>query len=196
MTVGKLEETAAAAQSSGTRRTAWSMTAVIILLYMINYADKAVYGIIAQPLARELGLTSSQIGMVGSLFFLMFTIGGFASGLLSRWFGLRWALLVLALVWSATVLPVVLSATLAVLIASRMLLGFAEGPSCGPHAHRGVLLACTGQARLPQCASSQLRLDRQDRLRATADLHHRLLRLAGRPDHDGDHGRPVVSSCG
>ncbi|GAF47152.1 MULTISPECIES: MFS transporter [Rhodococcus] len=128
MTVGKLEETAAA-QSTGTRRTAWSMTAVVILLYMINYADKAVYGIIAQPLARELGLTSSQIGMVGSLFFLMFTIGGFASGLLSRWFGLRWALLALALVWSATVLPVVLSATLAVLIASRMLLGFAEGPS-------------------------------------------------------------------
>ncbi|QSE88091.1 MFS transporter (plasmid) [Rhodococcus pseudokoreensis] len=105
------------------------MTAVVILLYMINYADKAVYGIIAQPLTRELGLTSSQIGMVGSLFFLMFTIGGFTSGLLSRWLGLRWALLALALLWSASVLPVVLSSTLAVLIASRMLLGIAEGPS-------------------------------------------------------------------
>ncbi|MDV6279178.1 MFS transporter [Rhodococcus jostii] len=105
------------------------MTAVVIFLYVINYADKAVYGIIAQPLARELGLTSAQIGMVGSLFFLMFTIGGFTSGLLNRWFGLRWALLVLALIWSASVLPVVMSATLAVLIASRMVLGIAEGPS-------------------------------------------------------------------
>lgn len=130
MTIGKLEETADAAQSSsGTRRTAWSMTAVVIFLYVINYADKAVYGIIAQPLARELGLTSAQIGMVGSLFFLMFTIGGFTSGLLNRWLGLRWALLVLALIWSASVLPVVVSATLAVLIASRMVLGIAEGPS-------------------------------------------------------------------
>lgn len=105
------------------------MTAVVIALYVVNYADKAVYGIIAQPLARELGLTSAQIGMVGSLFFLVFAIGGFASGLLNRWLGLRWALLALAMVWSASVLPVVLSATLGVLIAGRMLLGFAEGPS-------------------------------------------------------------------
>ncbi|MDQ8701118.1 MFS transporter [Streptomyces sp. LHD-70] len=105
------------------------MTGVVILLYMINYADKAVFGIIAQPLARELGLTASQIGMVGSLFFLLFTLGGFTSGLLSRWLGLRWALLALAVIWSASVLPVVVAGTLAALIASRMLLGFAEGPS-------------------------------------------------------------------
>ncbi|WP_143771199.1 MFS transporter [Pseudonocardia dioxanivorans] len=109
--------------------TAWSMTGVVILLYMINYADKAVYGIIAQPLARELGLTAAQIGMVGSLFFLIFTLGGLTSGLLNRWLGLRWALLALAIVWSAAMLPVVLAATLAALIAGRMLLGLAEGPS-------------------------------------------------------------------
>lgn len=130
MTVGKTQENASTAGTpTASRTTAWSMTAVVILLYMVNYADKAVYGIIAQPLARELGLTSTQIGMVGSLFFLVFTIGGFTSGLLSRWLGLRWALLALALIWSASVLPVVLSATFAVLIASRMILGFAEGPS-------------------------------------------------------------------
>ncbi|MFD6216019.1 MFS transporter, partial [Nocardia salmonicida] len=111
------------------RTVAWSMTTVVILLYMINYADKAVYGIIAQPLARELGLSSAQIGMIGSLFFLMFTIGGFASGLLNRWLGLRWALLALAVIWAATMLPVVFSAGLAVLIACRMALGLAEGPS-------------------------------------------------------------------
>jgi MFS family permease len=104
------------------------MTGLVVLLYMINYADKAVYGIIAQPLAEELNLSSSQIGMVGSLFFLALLVGGYATGLLNRWFGLRWGLLILALIWSATTLPLLLSATFATLVACRMALGLAEGP--------------------------------------------------------------------
>lgn len=124
-----MENKAALRPPAQSRRVAWSMTAVVIFLYTINYADKAVFGIIAQPLARELHLTSPQIGMVGSLFFLAFTIGGFASGLLNRWLGLRWALIALAIIWSVSVLPLLISATLTVLIASRMVLGLAEGPS-------------------------------------------------------------------
>ncbi|WP_346006793.1 MFS transporter [Janibacter terrae] len=108
---------------------AWSMTGLVILLYMVNYADKAVYGIIAQPLARELGLTSAEIGLVGSIFFLLFTLGGFSAGLIKRVAGLRWALAGLAIVWAASVLPVVLAAGFATLIVSRAILGVAEGPS-------------------------------------------------------------------
>ena len=113
----------------GTRKRAWSMTGLVVFLYIVNYADKAVLGIIAQPLARELGLKSSQIGMVGSLFFLMFCIGGFLAGPLNKYLTLRWALLILAAIWSVVMLPLVLGASLAMLIVSRMLLGLAEGPS-------------------------------------------------------------------
>ena len=113
----------------GTRKRAWSMTGLVVFLYIVNYADKAVLGIIAQPLARELGLKSSQIGMVGSLFFLMFCIGGFMAGPLNKYLTLRWALLILAAIWSVVMLPLVLGASLAMLIVSRMLLGLAEGPS-------------------------------------------------------------------
>ncbi|GAA3203675.1 hypothetical protein GCM10020255_109750 [Rhodococcus baikonurensis] len=113
----------------GTRKRAWTMTGLVVFLYIVNYADKAVLGIIAQPLARELGLKSSQIGMVGSLFFLMFCIGGFLAGPLNKYLTLRWALLILAAIWSVVMLPLVLGASLAMLIVSRMLLGFAEGPS-------------------------------------------------------------------
>lgn len=108
---------------------AWGMTGLVVALYMINYADKAVYGIVAQPLAEELGLTSAQVGMVGSLFFLAFLVGGYGSGIFHRLVGLRWGLLILALIWSAAVLPLLVSASLAVLIAYRMILGLAEGPS-------------------------------------------------------------------
>lgn len=108
---------------------AWGMTGLVIFLYVVNYADKAVLGIIAQPLARELGMSSSQIGLVGSLFFVTFTIGGFLAGPLEKKLTLRWALLALGFTWSIVMLPLVVTASFAVLIVSRMLLGFAEGPS-------------------------------------------------------------------
>jgi len=108
---------------------AWSMTGLVIFLYVVNYADKAVLGIIAQPLARELGMSSSQIGLVGSLFFVTFTVGGFFAGPLNKYMTLRWALLALGLVWSVVMLPLVVSASFAMLVVTRMLLGLAEGPS-------------------------------------------------------------------
>ncbi|EEN87120.1 ACS family hexuronate transporter-like MFS transporter [Rhodococcus sp. OAS809] len=116
------------------RRRAWGLTSLLVFLTVINWGDKAVLGIIAQPLSKELGLTASQIGLVGSLFFLTFTIGGFFSGAIARITTLRWALAVLALLWSAAMLPMVITASFAVLVVSRMLLGLAEGPS-GPLTH-------------------------------------------------------------
>ncbi|MFF0815623.1 MFS transporter [Rhodococcus sp. NPDC003318] len=135
MTSGNLapDRPAPAVSSTGAplvnAKRAWGMTGLVIFLYVVNYADKAVLGIIAQPLARELGLSSSQIGLVGSLFFLTFTIGGFLAGPMNKYMTLRWALLALGLVWSVVMLPLVVSASLAMLIVCRMLLGFAEGPS-------------------------------------------------------------------
>ncbi|PBC53494.1 MFS transporter [Rhodococcus sp. ACPA1] len=111
------------------RRTAWGLTSLLVLLYIVNYGDKVVLGIIAQPLAEELGLRSSQIGLVGSLFFLTFTIGGFFAGALNRWLTLRWALVLLALGWAVVMLPMVITATFAVLLVSRLVLGLAEGPT-------------------------------------------------------------------
>ncbi|MGJ7560293.1 MFS transporter [Brevibacterium casei] len=114
---------------SESRRKAWSLTALLVVLYVVNYGDKAAFGIIAQALKDELGISAAQIGLVGSLFFFAFTIGGFFAGALNRWMSLRTVLLVLALVWAAAMLPLVVSATFAVLVVSRMLLGIAEGPS-------------------------------------------------------------------
>ncbi|GAA4488058.1 MFS transporter [Rhodococcus olei] len=111
------------------RRTAWGLTGLLVLLTTINWGDKAVYGIIAVPLKAELGLTSAQIGLVGSLFFVAYTIGGFCAGALARWMSLRWVLVVLALCWSAAMVPLAVAATFGVLVVSRMFLGLAEGPT-------------------------------------------------------------------
>lgn len=142
----------APADPGESRATAWGFTGLLVSLYVVNWADKAVLGLAAQPLMDELGLSASQIGLLGSAFFLTFTVGGFAAGLLNRWVSLKWILALLAIGWSVAMLPVVLSATFAVLLVSRMLLGFLEGPSSAiihtatytwhPVEKRGVPSAC------------------------------------------------------
>ncbi|MFI7008793.1 MFS transporter [Streptomyces sp. NPDC050145] len=115
------------AARSGKR--AWGITLTIVLLYVVNYADKAVLGIAAQPMSEELGLTHSQVGLIGSAFFLTFTIGGMLSGLLHRWMSLRWLLVLLAVAWAVCMLPTVIAATFSALLISRMALGLFEGPT-------------------------------------------------------------------
>ncbi len=48
------------------------------MVTIVNWADKAVLGIVAQPLMEELGLTASQVGLVGSAFFLTFAVASWA----------------------------------------------------------------------------------------------------------------------
>ena len=91
------------------------MTALLVVLYIINYGDKAAFGIIAQSLKDELGMSAAQIGLVGSLFFFAFTVGGFFAGILNKWLSLRTVLVVLALVWAFAMLPLVFAASFGVL---------------------------------------------------------------------------------
>ncbi|GEM31089.1 hypothetical protein NN3_20960 [Nocardia neocaledoniensis NBRC 108232] len=60
--------------------TGWGLTGMLVVLYLLNASDKAVFGLIAQPLREDLDLSASQIGFTGSLFFLAFTVGGFLAG--------------------------------------------------------------------------------------------------------------------
>ncbi|RZL80355.1 MAG: MFS transporter [Rhodococcus sp. (in: high G+C Gram-positive bacteria)] len=110
-------------------RTAWGLTGLLVVLYILNSSDKAVFGLIAQPLREELHLSSAQIGLTGSVFFLAYAIGGFFAGPINKRVTLRWSLAVLAIAWGAVMLPLVLWASLSVLLLSRMLLGFSEGPT-------------------------------------------------------------------
>jgi sugar phosphate permease len=111
------------------RVQAWSLTTIVVVLYIINWSDKAILGLVAQPLAEDIGLTASQIGLVGSGFFLTFTIGGFFAGPLNKLMTVRWVLVLLSLAWAATMLPIVAVASFGVLLVSRLALGLTEGPT-------------------------------------------------------------------
>lgn len=115
--------------TAGAGITGWGLTGMLVVLYTLNASDKAVFGLIAQPLREDLGLSASQIGFTGSLFFLAFTIGGFLAGPINKLLALRWAIALIAVLWGVVMLPLVIWATFAVLLLSRMLLGFTEGPT-------------------------------------------------------------------
>ena len=61
------------------------MTALIFLFMFINFADKAVLGLAAQPLMAELQLSPEQFGLIGSAFFLLFPVSAVLVGFVTAW---------------------------------------------------------------------------------------------------------------
>lgn len=108
---------------------AWVITGMLVLFVVVNWADKTVFGIAAQPLKEELGLTSAQVGFIGSAFFFLFSIAGLTVGFIGNRVRTKWVLFTLAALWSLTMVPVLVSASFATLLISRIGLGAAEGPS-------------------------------------------------------------------
>lgn len=125
------------APGSESRTTAWGFTALVVALYVVNWGDKAVLGLVAQDLKDEIGVSEEQIGLIASAFFVLFIVGNLGAGAINRAMSLRWSLALLAIGWSLAMFPVVLSATFTVLLLSRMFLGLLEGPS-SPLVHTAV----------------------------------------------------------
>jgi MFS family permease len=106
--------------------------AVLIMLFLfqtINFFDKLVFGLSAVPMMKELSLSPKEFGLIGSSFFLLFSLSGMAVGLfvVGR-VPAKWILMLLAAIWSATQLPVFFSSSVMVLVVCRILLGAGEGP--------------------------------------------------------------------
>jgi MFS family permease len=110
-------------------RRAWLVVALLLLFMLINFADKAAFGLAAVPIMAEFGLSHSAFGLLGASFFLLFAISGVAIGFAANHVKCKWLLAGMAALWScAQLLPVVLP-TLPAFFASRVLLGAGEGPA-------------------------------------------------------------------
>jgi MFS family permease len=109
-------------------RYGWFMTFSLLFLMMLSWADKAVLGIAAVPLMKQLGITPEQFGLVGSAMFLTFGVAQLVAAPIANKVSSKWILLVLCLLWSVAQVPILLFASLPALWASRLLLGAVEGP--------------------------------------------------------------------
>uniref|UniRef100_UPI000AFD6D25 MFS transporter n=1 Tax=Peterkaempfera griseoplana TaxID=66896 RepID=UPI000AFD6D25 len=108
---------------------AWTVTGLLVVFMMVNFADKSVLGLAADPIRHDLGLSATSFGLANSAFFLLFSVCGAAVGLLADRVRPRWVLMAMALLWSVTQAPMALGGGAAVLVASRIVLGAAEGPA-------------------------------------------------------------------
>ena len=118
-------EAAAGGRVPGARRA----LVLLAVFSVISFGDKAVLGLAGPRMIDDLGLTNAQFGLIGSSFYLLFSISAFVTGLVNSRLPATWLLAGLAVAWSAAQLPVLVPAAgFAVLVATRVLLGAGEGP--------------------------------------------------------------------
>ncbi len=124
-----MEPTQATAGGSTGRSRAFAVLIMLFLFQTLNFFDKLVFGLSAVPMMKELSLSPKEFGLIGSSFFLLFSLTGMAVGLfvVGR-FPTKWILIILAAVWSATQIPIFFTSSVAVLVGCRIILGAGEGP--------------------------------------------------------------------
>jgi MFS family permease len=98
---------------------------------LINFADKVVVGLAAQPIMKDLNLDPEKFGLIGSSFFFLFAVSAVLVGFITNRVEAKRTLLIMALVWSLVQFPMIGTVSIEVLIACRIILGAGEGPA-GP----------------------------------------------------------------
>src|SRR5574340_1112705 len=107
----------------------WVVTLLLLAFMLINFANKAVLGLAAKPIMHDLGLSPASYGLLSSSFYFLFSVTAIAVGFIANRVATKWVLLVLALVWALTQVPLIGTVGFGVLLASRIVLGAAEGPA-------------------------------------------------------------------
>ncbi len=118
-----------------TPRGAWPVAIMLFAYMLVNFADKAVVGLAAVPIMKELALTPKQFGLLGSAFFLLYSLSAVLVGFVANRRPTRTILLVLALSWALVQFPMVFQVSFATLLVCRILLGVGEGPAAAVATH-------------------------------------------------------------
>lgn len=110
-------------------RRAWVVVFLLVIFQIIAFADKAVLGLVSTDAMAELGLTPTQFGMIGSSFFLLYSIVSIITGVIASRVSVHWIVLTLGVIWAVMQFPMLLGGGAAVLLVTRIILGGAEGPA-------------------------------------------------------------------
>src|ERR1700710_2595993 len=106
-----------------TPKGAWKITFLLFLFMLVNFADKIVVGLAGVPIMTEMKLEPEQFGLLGSSFFLLFSVAAIIVGFIVNRVDTRWVLLVLALVWALAQFPMVGTIGFTTLLICRIILG-------------------------------------------------------------------------
>ncbi|WP_234682226.1 MFS transporter [Bradyrhizobium monzae] len=118
-----------------TQKGAWTVTFLLFLFMVVNFADKIVVGLAAVPIMTDLKLEPAQFGMLGSSFFILFSVSAIVVGFIVNKVPTRYVLLTLAVIWALAQFPMVGTVSFTTLLICRIVLGAGEGPAFSVAAH-------------------------------------------------------------
>lgn len=110
-------------------RQRWFVLGLLCLLALVNNIDRLTLSIAAPAMQSELGISATDIGLLGSAFSLFYALGQLPSGWFVDRFGPRKLLGASVIVWSAATAAMGVSHTLGAFVFARAWLGAAESPS-------------------------------------------------------------------
>src|SRR4051794_5379930 len=110
-------------------KRAWIVIALLFFLTVISNADKAIIGFASVPIIEELGLTAEQWGLVGSVFFLLYSLSAILGGMLADKVGTRIVIAGMVVLWSVVQFSTLFVSSFAFLLVTRIILGAGEGPA-------------------------------------------------------------------
>ncbi len=123
------------AGGKGTPKGAWTVTFLLFLFMVVNFADKIVVGLAGVPIMTDMKLSAEQFGLLGSSFFFLFSISAIVVGFIVNKVPTRWVLLTLAVIWALAQFPMVGPVSFTTLLICRIVLGAGEGPAFSVAAH-------------------------------------------------------------
>ena len=121
--------------SNATPKGAWTVTFLLFLLMVVNFADKIVVGLAGVPIMTDLKLEPAQFGLLGSSFFFLFSISAIVVGFVVNKVATRYVLLTMAVIWALAQFPMVGTVSFSTLLICRIVLGAGEGPAAAVATH-------------------------------------------------------------
>lgn len=114
-------------------RYAWMVLSILCFVYVLNFLDRQLLSILAKPIQDELGVTDTQLGRLGGLYFALFycTISIPVAWLADRTNRVR-VLSIACAIWSAATVACGLSSSYSQLVLARMAVGVGEAGGVPP----------------------------------------------------------------
>jgi len=106
---------------------------ILVVVYTFNFIDRQIVGILAVPIKADLGLTDSQLGLMGGLAFALFYTGlGIPIAMLADRFSRTWIMTIALAVWSAMTAACGLAQNFWQLFLARLGVGVGEAGGVAP----------------------------------------------------------------
>ncbi|HEU5396264.1 MAG TPA: MFS transporter, partial [Verrucomicrobiae bacterium] len=118
-------------------RLRWIIAALLLLVTLINYADRGTLGVLKDEVCRDLNLTEIDYSHLVSVFFVAYAVMYAASGCVVDWIGARWSMALFVCLWSISQMCHGLATGKWSFAACRVGLGFAE-PGSFPAATKAI----------------------------------------------------------